>query len=267
MRNLLMLSSKNHNSLGKNMPRQTSLQKPSISIYCDFQNVYSIQKLVSFLLAFAKSKGRLINTKLYYNSLCNNQVSVKDNLNNFGISLIDVPCPLKNSADNQLIADCIEDINSNQSPDIFILVSGDGDFVNLVRILQKLGKKVIIFAQQGNVKQKLKELADEFYFVDKLPNLVGENTQSKTTCIEFQIHYNEAIKYLIKAVKTALSQGKQAGFAYIDNLMRQLCPNYQGVSSIRTPDGKKFSRFIKFVDAAVKEGKVRMQNQKLLLIE
>jgi hypothetical protein len=249
------------------MPRQTSPQKPSISIYWDFQNVHSIQKLASLLLAFAKSKGRLISTKLYYNSLCNNQAYVISNLNNFEISFIDVPCPLKNSADNQLIADCLEDIDSNQSSDIFIIVSGDGDFVKLVRSLQKLGKKVIIFAQKGNVKQKLKELADNFHFVDDLPQLVVENNQPQITSIKSQINYNEAIEYLVKAIKIALSQGKSTVLGYINNLMREHFPNYQGFSCICTPDGKKFSRFSKFVDAAVKEGKVRMQNQKLLLIE
>lgn len=249
------------------MARQTSPQKPSISIYCDFQNVHSIQKLAPLLLAFAKSKGRLISTKLYYNSLCNNQASVKSNLNNIEISFIDVPCPLKNSADNQLIVDCIEDIDSNQSSDIFIIVSGDGDFVKLVRSLQKLGKKVIIFAQKGNVKQKLKELADEFHFVDDLPQLVGKKNQLQITSIKSQINYNEAIEYLVKAIKIALSQGKSTVLGYINNLMREHFPNYQGVSCICTPDGNKFSGFSKFVDVAVKEGKVRMQNQKLLLIE
>jgi hypothetical protein len=249
------------------MPRQTSLQKPSISIYCDFQNVHSIQKLASLLLAFAKSKGHLISTKFYYNSLCNNQASVISNLNNFEISFIDVPCPLKNSADNQLIADCLEDIDSNQSSDIFIIVSGDGDFVKLVRSLQKLGKKVIILAQKGNVKQKLKELGDEFHFVDELPLLIVETNQSQRRFINSQINYNDAIEYLVKAIKIALSQGKSTVLGCINNLMREYFPNYQGVSCIRTLDGKKFSRFSKFVDAAVKEGKVRMQNQELLLIE
>ncbi|MEH2286972.1 NYN domain-containing protein [Nostoc sp.] len=58
------------------------------------------------------------------------------------------------------------------------LASGDGDFVNLVRNLQNLGKRVIIFAQAGNVKQKLKELADEFYFINKLPELIDKKTKS-----------------------------------------------------------------------------------------
>jgi hypothetical protein len=172
---------------------QTNHQKLKVSIYCDLQNVYLIQNLANFLLAFANSKGLLICKKVYYNSQFKNQASAKDKLKNLGFSCVDVPCPLKNSADNQLIADCIEDIDHSLSPDIVILVSGDGDFVKLVRILQKLGKKVIIFAQLGNVKQRLQELAGEdFYFVDKLPELVVGKKKSQTNSIQSQITYRDA---------------------------------------------------------------------------
>jgi len=139
--------------------------------------------------------------------------------------------------------------------------------VNLVRNLQKLGKKVIIFAQAGNVKQKLKELADEFYFIDKLPELVDKKTKSQTTSIEFKINYNEAIKCLTKAITTTLSQSKRTEFSYIDKLMRQHCVSYQGFSSIHTPDGKKFKSFGQFVDAAVRDGKVQKLGQELFLVE
>ncbi|GET40038.1 NYN domain-containing protein [Microseira wollei] len=246
---------------------QTSQHELLVTLYCDLQNVYSILEHAELLLAFAKSKGRVISKKVYYNSQCKNQASAKDKLKSLGCDCVDVPCPIKNSADNQMIADCLEAIDSNSCPDIVILVSGDGDFVKLVRILHKLGKKVIILAQRGNVKQKLKELADEFYFLDDLPQLVEGMTQKETDSVQCQIAYNKAIEYLHEAIKTALSKGESTNFSRIDNLMRQLFPCYKGVSSICKPDGKKFSKFSKFVEAAVKHGKVRMQNQQLLLIE
>jgi NYN domain len=246
---------------------QISQQKLLVSIYWDYQNAKLSLEQIQSLLDFAKSKGRLIRQNLYYNSQCENQCAAIGNIASLNFNCIDVPCPLKNSADNQLIADCLEEIHSNLSPDTFILISGDGDFVKLVLNLQKLDKKVISIAQSGNVKQKLKELADEFYFVNKLPKLVANETESQTTVVKSQIIYHEAIEYLTEAIKTALHQGKPTVFGYIDKLMRQRCANYQGASSILTPNGKAFSRFSKFVDAAVKDGKVKMQNQQLFLIE
>ncbi|HAG80648.1 MAG TPA: NYN domain-containing protein [Cyanobacteria bacterium UBA12227] len=238
----------------------------SVCIYCDLQNVLSIRQYIDQVLNFAKSPKVLISAKLYYNSSCKNQVSAQKALKR-KFTCIDVPCHLKNTADNQLIAECIKDINNNKSLDVVIIVSGDGDFADLVGILKKLGKKVIIFAQRGNVKQKLKELADEFYFLEELPQLVVDKTEIKENDIQSQINYTDALEYLIQAIETALNKGKTTALGYINSMMRQLFPNYQDVSSICKPDGKKFAKFSKFVDAAVADGKVRMQNQKLFLIE
>ncbi|MCC5657228.1 NYN domain-containing protein [Nostoc sp. XA010] len=151
--------------------KQTSQQLPLISIYWDYQNAKLSPFKAKSLLDLAKSKGYVTSTNVYYNSQLQEQAAVKNDLGNLGFNCLDVPCPLKNSADNQLIADCLEEIHSNKSPDIIMLVSGDGDFVKLVHNLQKLGKQAIILAQIGNVKQKLKELANEFYFLDDLPQL------------------------------------------------------------------------------------------------
>jgi hypothetical protein len=246
---------------------QASQQKPFVALYCDLQNVYSIQDIANLLLAFANSVGRLICKKVYYNSQCKNQVSAKDALASIGLNCFDVPCPIKNSADNQLIADCIEDVDNNLSPDIVILVSGDGDFAKLVRTLQKLGKKVIIFAQRGNVKSRLKDLADEFHFVDELPDLVGEKNQPKIDSILFQFHYNDAIDCLIEAIKIALSEGKPTDFSHIGKQMRRSprFPSCKKFPSVYKPDGTILSRLSKFVAAAVADGKVRMQNQELFL--
>ncbi len=246
---------------------QINQQKRLVSIYWDYQNTKLSLDTVKLLLDFSKCKGRLICKNVYYNSQCADQAAARNSIANLDFKCLDVPCPLKNSADNQLIADCLEDIHSNVSPDIVILISGDGDFVKLVRNLQKLGKQVIIFAQIGNVKQKLKELADEFRFVEELRELVGNKAQTQNTAVDSQINYNEAKDYLIAAIKTALSQNKPTAFGCIDKLMRQLCPKYQGVSSICTSKGNKFKKFSQFVDAAVKDGKVTRQNQQLFLHE
>ncbi|MEH2303639.1 MAG: NYN domain-containing protein [Nostoc sp.] len=247
--------------------KQTSQKLPLVSIYWDYQNTKLSPSQAKSLLNLAQSKGRVSSINVYYNSQREDQATVKNDLGNLGFNCVNVPCPLKNSADNQLIADCLEEIHSNMSPDKIMLISGDGDFVKLVHNLQKLGKQAIILAQIGNVKQKLKELADEFYFLDDLPQLISEKNQPQIISVVSQINYNEAIEYLIEAINTALSQGKPTVFCCIDKLMRQLCAKYQGCSSIYTSDGKKFKNFSKFIDVAVKDGKVRKQNQELFLTE
>lgn len=280
MCDLLMLSSKQNNSGYMTMAqanqffnRQTSQQKNSIAIFCDIQNVCSIKDkdTARFLLEYAKSKGRINYKKLYYNSQYPSQVIAKNNLEFLGIECVDVPDSSANSADNRLMADCVKLFAPKRSPipDIIILVLGDWDYAGLISILQAMGKKVIVFAQRGSASPKLNKLVgdDNFHFVDELPQLVANKTPPQTTTLESRINYNEAIDYLIEAIKIALSQGKFTEFGYIDNLMRQNCVQYKGFTSIQTPNGQKFKSFSKFVDAAVKDGKVQIQNQQLFLIE
>ena len=156
------------------------ITQPCVGIYVDLQNVLSIQKQASSLLDFAKSKGEVIWKNVYYNSQCQHQTSIHKKLKSLGFDCVDVPCRLKNSADNQLKSDLIDATQANRAADIFILVSGDGDFANSVRLLQELNKKVIVFAQGGNVKQKLIELANDFHFVDELPKLIGKKNPHQT---------------------------------------------------------------------------------------
>lgn len=253
----------NHSAIGK----QTEQLQPLLSIYVDLQNTHLTQILGSQLLEVGKFERILIDAKVYYNSLCPDQVSAQNKLQSLGFKCIDVPCRVKNSADNQLIVDCLDDIYSNRPPDTVILVSGDGDFVNLVRNLQKLDKKVIVFAQRGNVNQKLKELVgSDFHFLDELPSLVAPKTQQQRENVQCHLTYNEAVEYLIEAIKTALSKGKRTELGFINHLMLQLFPKYQGVTSVCQHQGKTFSRFSKLVDTAVKDGKIRCQDQQLFVI-
>ncbi|HEY9872209.1 MAG TPA: NYN domain-containing protein [Candidatus Obscuribacterales bacterium] len=250
--------------------KNTIEQHPSVSLYCDNQNVFLNQEEANLLLDFTKSKGRLRCQNVYYNSECNNHSDInKQRLENIGYECKNVPCPLKNSADNQLIADCLDDNDHNCLGSTVIIVSGDGDFAKLVKALKGWGKKVIILARRGNVKQRLTELADEFHFIDELPQLVGNKTEPSTDGALSSITYEDAIACLREAIKTALSQNKDTTFSSIGKLMRnnKRFPGYQGVSSIRKADGNNFSRFSKFINAAVAEGKVKIINQELFLIE
>lgn len=238
----------------------------NIGLFIDLQNVSSFPQFAKLLLDFAQSKGNVVSKKIYYNSLCAGQNSTKDKLQNQGFQCIDVPCPLKNSADNQLIADCIQAVNSDSDrcPDTVILCSGDGDFVSLVNNLHKLGKTVIIFAQRGNAKQSLQQSVNDFYYLDQLP--VPDLVENKSHHNSSAISYEDAINFLQKAIEMAISTGKPTVLSYIDKLMRKLSASYKGVACIYKNDGQPFKKFSKFVAAAAKDGKVQLKNQELFLI-
>lgn len=258
------------------------MSKPfRINIYVDNQNVKLTLELANLLLVFAKIQGLVERAKVYDFWPDQTPKSAYKNLENLGFQCLGVSSGIKDCADYQLVFDCISDF-ADRWPDSMILVSGDGDFQPFVNHLKKIGIKAIVFARRGNVKKTLMDAADEFHFIDELPQLVEiENqsesetilaaypavSQSETTEISVNcISYDEAVQSLIEAIHTALSQGRVTRFTYIDTLMRNNpnFPNYQGVASIQKPDGSKFSKFGEFIQAAVADGKVRLkQNKKI----
>ena len=158
----------NHRTTG-----QQKSQSQRVAMFLDSQNVYLNQKQAELLVAFDKSKGRLEPPKNYYNSQKKNQLTDKIRLEKLGFQGVDVPDSGKNSADKQLVFDCIKRVAIKPSPDIIILVLGDRDFAGLITVLNALGITVIVFARRKSASKKLINLVgeDNFHYVDELSSL------------------------------------------------------------------------------------------------
>ncbi len=257
-------------------------KQPKVNIYIDNQNLKLTPDMARMLLKFAQSLGTLNLAKVYDVLPKSNEKSDLNNLKNLGFQVIPVISQLKDCADYQLVFDCIGDFHRNGQPNLIVIGSGDGDFCPFVDLLKKIGIKVIIFGRKGNAKQTLNKSAHQFYFIDEIYQLVNKQNQTQNTVEKSKhksqknqsqssqakkaknknnqagITYNEAIQCLIEAIQTASSQGKPTKLSYIDSLMRnnQRFPHYQGVASIRKPDGSKFSKLTKFLEAVEKEQKI-----------
>ena len=235
----------------KLMPKN---QKPSVSLYWDCQNVHINPYLAQYLKIFAESRGELVALKAYANWLQENRVFA-EGLQELKYDCIHVSITKKNSLDEKLINDGKKQLDRAPSS-LLILVTNDGDFAPLVRQYKAKGIPVIIFGSR-NISQKLQKLADQVYFVDQLPELfeVSEPIAPNT------ISYSDAIVCLIEAIKIVMQKGKRATLSYVNQIMgdNSSFPNYQNVSSIRKPNGMTFSRFHKFIEAAMKDGIIGMR--------
>jgi uncharacterized LabA/DUF88 family protein len=263
------MSPKNQSTL----EAQVTERKNFVSIYWDYENISQIENLAKFLINFAHCRGYLVKQNVYAKASIWQQSKgkAKGALKNLGFTCVDVCPKTKNGVDFKLVIDCIEEAFNNISTNLFILVTADSDYKTLVSELQKRGKKVIIFYQSNKVSQELVQMADESYPVEKLPELVENKVQMID--VPRQIAYNDATKCLIEAINAAVKLGKPTRYPLIDKLMRQnqQFSNYQGVSSIRKPDGTTFSKFSKFVEAVKAEGKVQVRTvgklKELFLVE
>ncbi|HEY9804411.1 MAG TPA: NYN domain-containing protein [Leptolyngbyaceae cyanobacterium] len=156
---------------------QKSLQRNSVAIFCDIQNVPKIKDTAKYLLDFAKTIGTVDYKKLYYNSNFPNQVFIKDKLKVYAFECVNVTDTSENSADDRLMVDCVKLFAPRRLPipNTVIIVSGDWDYAGLISVLQAMGKRVIIFAQKGSASTKIAGLIgrNNFYFVDDLPDLLN----------------------------------------------------------------------------------------------
>jgi hypothetical protein len=145
--------------------------KNRVSIYWDFENV-RVPDQAKCLIDFAQSRGDVV-TKKVYSHWRRETWAFEYALDHVGFERVDVQEEFKNSADLKLKSDCRAELLSDLSPDIIILVSGDGDFASLVSELRLCRKHVIVFGRRGVTSYKLRWLADEFYFAEQLCQLVG----------------------------------------------------------------------------------------------
>jgi uncharacterized protein (TIGR00288 family) len=63
----------------------------------------------------------------------------------------------------------VDAIRISPSVDVIVLVSGDGDFLQLVEYLKNQGKRVEVMAFGRTTSTKLKEIADEFRDLEEKP--------------------------------------------------------------------------------------------------
>ena len=138
----------------------------TVALFVDYENVPDVQ-LAENWINFAQSKGNLVVQNAYTRQW-KNSPSDASLLKRLGFHLISAIFNIKNSVDCKCMYDCLGVAESLSSPDIFIIVTGDGDYAHLLNILKSHRKQTIIFARRGSDSKKLKRIANEFYFVDEV---------------------------------------------------------------------------------------------------
>lgn len=142
----------------------------SVALLIDYENV-QVEATAEYLLKFAQGCGDIVCKKAYAR-LWKRFLKAKKILLDLGFTLRNGWLNQRNSADSRCIFDCLDLLELPTAPDIFILVTGDSDFVELVRHLKGMRKQIIIFSRSGSVSKELRKLAHNFYFIDQLPQLI-----------------------------------------------------------------------------------------------
>ena len=170
----------------------------------------------------------------------------------------------KNSVDVMFAVDCIACSWERPEISLFVIVSGDKDYISVVNYLKTRGKRVVVIGPAKASSEHLQLSATEFFSFEELASNGTEfasiDSDSETvegTEPDFTISYDDAIECLYRAISKSREDGKPTRFEIVDPMMRtdEEC-NYQGYASIEGSDGVRFKSFGHFVKTASEEDKV-----------
>lgn len=156
---------------------------PDAALLIDWENLKfsllnrQIRPNVSAIRDVAEAHGRVVVARAYADWQDGYHASDPANLYAAGIEPIYVPTrsyyesdsteKRKNSVDVKLTADCIELCHNYASIGVYLLVTGDQDFLHLVNTLRPYGKKVIIIGVSWTTSGRLAERVDDVIYYDR----------------------------------------------------------------------------------------------------
>jgi len=230
----------------------TGLQGVKIALLIDFDNVilgvedpgFDVELVVNAL----RSRGHVVMGRAYGDWYRHNRHRRK--LMEQGIELVETPVfgPLiKNSADIRIVLDAFEIAMLQTHIDAFCLVSGDSDFLPLIKKLQYLGKQVIVIAGNKFTSDLVRRNCNEFISYE---NLLAESVGATedTSTLEGAFHL------LARSITTLHERGMEVRSSTVKQMMLQLNPAF----SERNFGCNQFKQFL---DKAVRTGLVKLGNR------
>ena len=153
-------------------------QDTQVAVFIDYDNIeMSVEDALgkgadvdwSKVLQNATQLGRVVLRRAYADWA--EAASKQRLLLGLGVELIHVNSRRgKNAADIRIVIDALELLyNEQNSFTHVLLVSGDGDFTELVHRLRSHGKNVIGMGVSGTSAEYLVNACDKFIYYDKLP--------------------------------------------------------------------------------------------------
>ncbi|HEX5480382.1 MAG TPA: NYN domain-containing protein [Dehalococcoidia bacterium] len=166
---------------------------PDAALLIDWENIkFSLQQRnirlnVSAIRDKAETYGRVVVARAYADWQDGYHGGDPSNLYAAGIEPIYVPTrsyreddgatKVKNSVDVKLTADCIELCHRYESIDVFVLVTGDQDFLHVVNTLRPYGKHVVIFGVSWTTSARLAERVDAVVYYDREIEPIVESSE------------------------------------------------------------------------------------------
>ena len=162
------------------------MEKQKAIVFIDGANIFYTQKHLGWSVDWKKMlkqisiKFTAIDIR-YYSGIKNNDEKMKKFLTclrKMGIKTITKPLKLikdekgkiiyKSNCDVEMAIDVLLEINDFE---VFILFSGDSDFVYLIKTIQKrFQKKAIVYSSRKTISWEIRLMSDEHFFLEDIEN-------------------------------------------------------------------------------------------------
>ncbi|MCP5106895.1 MAG: NYN domain-containing protein, partial [bacterium] len=182
-----------------------------IAVFVDYDN----QQLDVFaLIELLRERGRVVIRRAYADWVT--RQSYRKTVVQAGFELIDCPkitATHKNAADIRLAVDCLSVSYENDDIEIYVIVTGDVDFVPLVNKLRTMGRETVVVASDSSAAELLQQACDEYIPANRLDVI--------ETVSAGRLTFEESLKLLKKAYEQLKSKGYDRGGADTKSLLKQ----------------------------------------------
>ncbi len=188
------------------MPEEEVLtQSPvDVAMFIDWENMHGFirgKANISALREVAEGYGRLVLAKAYADWRESRFQQDSLVLYKIGFEPVYVPAGFKNNVDVKLATDCIDFAYKHPNIGVFILVTGDGDFIHVVSALRPLGKRVIVIAQSNNASSRLGDLVDTLLIYDQDVNPSSSPAPTRSAKVKNGKKLEDVYKKIVTLLK------------------------------------------------------------------
>jgi uncharacterized LabA/DUF88 family protein len=238
--------------------------KQDVAVYVDYENLYiSLRSTVGqnpnfdVIMDKCREFGRLTQVRAYADWSEFARV-VTSQMFSSGVEPIYVPTrkfydaktrsqATKNSVDIVITIDIMKDVLLSKNIDIFVLVSGDRDFVPLMNQIRAAGKEVYAIGVAGCTSSELAVAVDEMFYYHQL--LESEE--------DLAAEQKDIYGKLVRAVEIARARGYRATLGVVKPILRELVVGFDE-KKVRNNKGVPFQQFKQFVREAERQGFIRV---------
>lgn len=235
--------------------------RADVAVFFDFENIaYSLRQEFNenpnfeALMDKCQEYGRVVMARAYAN--WSRHTPVIPPLQASGFDPVYVPSYFynnqetvtrKNAVDIHLAIEAIELVHTRPHVTVFIILTGDKDFIPLANALRRYGKQVVALGVKGTTSPYLQQAVDDFIFYHQILDDVAEKAEEENI-----------YDVVVRVVKQLAAQKQDPVLPRVKHSMGEVLGGFDE-TEYKTASGRSFRKFKDFILEAQRLGYVELK--------